>query len=783
MIPWIFLGLLLSIPLFFGYSFIPSDLLMLIEPWARPLLPGELTNHYFPDAIGETYPWKLLFSDFIKQGIWPVWNPYNQFGSPFLAISTQQPFDPFNILYFFLPTHWAFDIILILKIIFSGYFMSLLLSFYQVSSIGRLIGGFCYALSGAMVLNAPFCWMQGAFVWLPLIVLHLEKIRLHSKTSSMGYASLFLGFSFLGGSLQTGAQLAFFLLLWFCSTQFSMKVLLAIGLGILIGSISLLPTMELVYIGGSRGFEASTWFNDIGNNLAKIPFAIAFFFPHFFGHLSIFNLITFFGKNWSDIIQGFVGLIPFCLCIIAMIKLSKIAIIRQYKFIALATLLTLFLTPLHEWFYLRGLIIWCFSAAVMAGICIRELENNNTHLEQAFLKLKKITGWGFLIFVLGLGFIHYFLAYFKEPFLAFGKTTIQNKIIHFGGLKPFYLEKIANTLSYYSFTQPQLLFSLLLLLLLYLGFRFLATTKSKRKILVHLLLYLTLVDLLYFLYNYMPIVNLKKYPLYPETPAIQFLKKDPEKFRIIQMSQENGQENPIFFLASNASWGIESVQQQTSLHYIAASRFQEQLLTGSGENPFNPTLANFANVKYILTNSVMLDSIRYPLVYQGEINIFLNLGAKPRAFFPTQWEEVINEEDAFTKLKKNSSINGSDFVYLQGNPNLSKNLGQSKKLATMSHYSPLKVILKTETLEDQLLVLTDAYYPGWKATIDGEKTTIYRANALFRAIEVPAGIHEIRFQFEPFSFYLGLWITITGILIAIFLILRENLKIVSGLIK
>jgi uncharacterized membrane protein YfhO len=47
------------------------------------------------------------------------------------------------------------------------------------------------------------------------------------------------------------------------------------------------------------------------------------------------------------------------------------------------------------------------------------------------------------------------------------------------------------------------------------------------------------------------------------------------------------------------------------------------------------------------------------------------------------------------------------------------------------------------------MVTTDAYYPGWRAYVDGVRTPIYRANIAFRAIEVPAGEHRVVYRYEP----------------------------------
>ena len=53
------------------------------------------------------------------------------------------------------------------------------------------------------------------------------------------------------------------------------------------------------------------------------------------------------------------------------------------------------------------------------------------------------------------------------------------------------------------------------------------------------------------------------------------------------------------------------------------------------------------------------------------------------------------------------------------------------------------------------VVISDVWYPGWKAWVDGQPVPILKANYLFRAIEVDQGKHQIVMQYLPLEFYLG----------------------------
>ena len=75
------------------------------------------------------------------------------------------------------------------------------------------------------------------------------------------------------------------------------------------------------------------------------------------------------------------------------------------------------------------------------------------------------------------------------------------------------------------------------------------------------------------------------------------------------------------------------------------------------------------------------------------------------------------------------------------------------------------------------LVLTDTYYPGWQATVDGTPVEILPANHAFRAVPLDSGEHRVVFEYDPLSFRLGAWITVGAWLLVMVMV---SLGAVSG---
>jgi Bacterial membrane protein YfhO len=86
--------------------------------------------------------------------------------------------------------------------------------------------------------------------------------------------------------------------------------------------------------------------------------------------------------------------------------------------------------------------------------------------------------------------------------------------------------------------------------------------------------------------------------------------------------------------------------------------------------------------------------------------------------------------------------------------------------ANISDYERERVEVKTDAARPSLLVLTDSWFPGWKAKVDGKSTPVERVDYVVRGVKVPAGAHTVEFTYEPSSWRAG-WIVSLLALLAI----------------
>jgi uncharacterized membrane protein YfhO len=91
-----------------------------------------------------------------------------------------------------------------------------------------------------------------------------------------------------------------------------------------------------------------------------------------------------------------------------------------------------------------------------------------------------------------------------------------------------------------------------------------------------------------------------------------------------------------------------------------------------------------------------------------------------------------------------------------------------------AQYAANTVSIHVNAQRDAWLILADTDYPGWIATIDGEPTPIYRANLMFRAVQVSAGEHAVAFEYHPDWLVPGALVSTVSLILLLFLFRLKN---------
>lgn len=137
-------------------------------------------------------------------------------------------------------------------------------------------------------------------------------------------------------------------------------------------------------------------------------------------------------------------------------------------------------------------------------------------------------------------------------------------------------------------------------------------------------------------------------------------------------------------------------------------------------------------------------------------------GALPRARLFNQWELLTNKVDALSRLIS-PAYDPSVSVVLSDAP------GDWKPVATKPagdvsfvSYAAKRVVLKTTTPSQQILLLNDRWHEDWHAAIDGKPVPLLRANYIMRGVAVPEGEHTVEFEYRPPSS--TLWVSLSAVL-------------------
>ena len=132
--------------------------------------------------------------------------------------------------------------------------------------------------------------------------------------------------------------------------------------------------------------------------------------------------------------------------------------------------------------------------------------------------------------------------------------------------------------------------------------------------------------------------------------------------------------------------------------------------------------------------------------------VYENPRALPRVMFVSSWK--LADFDALTETGAWPEFDPTKTLLLESEPPAVAGIPASVNIepagvATIVHYENTIVEIDSTASRTGFVLLNSAWHPWWRVTVDGNPADVLKANVLFRAVQVPAGRHRVRFEFEP----------------------------------
>ena len=797
---------------------IPVDALYQWQPWRAENATVVPHNALVTDLLLENYVWKQFILQCLRERQLPLWNPYILSGQPFLANGQHSALYPFSLIFFIFPLTRAYGLFTVSQLLIAGLALYYYARTIRLSRLAAAAGGLLFAFSGFVLVNTVFPMILAAVAWLPFLLAIIEKLlqavkvegapplreRLRAPLPWLILGSLALGLQFLAGHaefnyynlLVLGAYAAWrasaefvFSRRWRDLLGFAGLFVLFVLLGTALGAVQTIPFYEIA----TRNFrEGSQPYEQIISYAFKPRQAIGFLIPDFFGnptHHSYVDLFShqtvtawrnahneptntiFWGmKNYVEA-GSYVALLGLFLAFIGAVRRPRA---QAWFFIALGlfSLTLVFGLPTYALIFrlpgirqLHSPYRWVFPytvcIAVLAAMGVEALGEIASARKRPWLPtLLGLAAMGGA--VAALGGIALALAFPSRV------LPVADRLVRDLALAEY---TFADGRMFLSYEARNLLFFALCLAgagATLLGVRWLRSDRPRRRRVWALtLLAVLFLDPALWFHGLMPAADPAPLSLRPQ--AIEFLQrdKDPCRFTVFDLQSHKPLPPNLGML-----FGLYDIRGYDSIIAKQYAEVMERL--GPQELEYNQIarltrweslsspILDLLNVRYVLTEE-KLELPHYTLVYEGELRIYRNDDALPRAFVVFQARTV----DRRSLLDALPEVDPRQAVLLEQEPQGWTPLATPPPAPPVEfvEMSPNQVQLRVDMPAPGFLVLADSYAPGWVAytRADGQSDeralTILRAYGTLRAVQLPAGQQTVRFKYSPGSFKTGLFVS------------------------
>jgi len=715
------------------------------------------------DLVSFIYPTYHFASHCLKRGIIPLWNPYLYCGMPFAADSQSGLFYPINLLFFLLTpsfTYRTVELMAVFHFFLAGAFMYILLRSLQsggqanLHRSAALAGAIAFMFSDLFVTHFGNLNMIAVAAWLPLIFLFYHRAVVEGRPALAALAGIFLGMAILAGHIQITLFILLTLALYtlYEGTSRASKSLLrslthhllpCYLLAFCFSALFLIPALEMA----THTVRARMSYQEASRYSLPPAGLVGLLIPGFFGR----GPGGFWGP-WDRVEAGYIGVLPLILAGFAVL-LKRDGFARFLAGLAAFSLLLAMgqHTILHGWLYLlpgfdkvrapaRFIYIMDFALAILAALGLDSLLRPlNCRGRVLFSRLLRTLSWfwGGTVLIGG-------------PLACYAVLTTQV-------WKPARYRNIVSAFNGFVFFVLLLTASLTLLhmrLHHWVG----------RRTLSLLAVGLITVDLLS-LGAYVELGHRDVTSGFNHPEAIAFLRSDRSFYRIDSKTDVGEVWQPDTGLLHGIGdvWGVYNPS-------LLADYDRYWGYLGSRSAP----LYDFLNAKYVIgSKKVELDWGKFVPVFDGDpkVNIYLNTKALPRALLIHKAVLASSQEEAFALIHK-PGFDPARTVVVEGGEPLDAT-ARGEETVDIVAYSPNEVRLDVEAAGEGYLVLSEVYYPGWRAYVDGQRVPLLRANYAFRAVHLSPGHHVVHLAFEPTSWKVGLGISVaTWVGLAVWGLLR-----------
>jgi hypothetical protein len=735
-------------PVFAGRVMLPADMCLLMLPWNE--LRSQFPEFYRPhnpmfDPIQQYLPWRIYAVESLRAGFIPLWNPYAFCGTPFLANLQSTVLYPPNVLFLLTGARHGFGVSAIVHLSLGGLFMYAFLRTLALSPAASLLGALVLMFNGFTVTWLEFPTLSlWVFMWLPALLLCCERALRSPRSVWPGLCALVVGVQLLGGHLQVSAYLMLACVLYGLVRIVGVKgtarhragaaglLVVSIAVGMLLAAAQVLPTLELAKHSGRVTAEAGA----AVRTAFPLTHLILYLVPNFFGNPVHYNY-------WGDyqnpgVINFFetacyVGVLPLLLGAWSLRLWRR----REVVFFGALTLLAV-LAAIGSPLYLllhkaipgfrelaglgRVLCLAAFGLAGLAAVGLDDLLGN---------KLPKRSSQYVIAPVLGLVWIAV-ACYEYQP--------LRNLLDASWRFNAYVIQQIAIAVA------------LVILSGLLIGLRVRARLPAGGVGAVACLLLLA--DLFLFGLGFNPFVDADL--AYPQTESTRWLQNHLGSQRFGSLASDRmdwmAHNSPMIFGLRDIH-GSDSLRVRRSFELVSGPTLDQ-----AHYPPADSPLLDALGVRYLMTRQQAGDSWR--LAYPGKSPIYENTEAVSRARLVHNFRTGTDAEGR-AALERGCRP-GEEAILHPDGPGIELGrpaaaaVGDPTGTVVFVRDAPNEVVIETESAAPALLILSDSYYPGWRAHIYEALATVVRTNYAFRGIAVPAGRQVVTLRYEPASFRVGL---------------------------